>query len=296
MLHFKPLGEGFEMQMTDEEQRVMLRTILKTAMAILRDDAPYDPEHIIFGTNYTTWTHPPAKGFLYKYKNRALRGTKIEFSTGDDPEDSSDDRDNVKIVPAGVRIVVDARVAYLPDTEIKSLLHLEDYWVDGEGNREYGNEMMVRDPKMPNLQSFRYRSEDISGSKFPVNVNLFYVNPPDGSSPPMLDEVRISRAYKILTPEEREQRRLEEQQAKRHKYGLMNLCTGMLCPETGIWQGYTKTSSSDIHMIRKGHTFPDVRTLTPREQAERNQYTNLFEPGQWMWVKEYVEPEWMKEG
>ncbi|CAM3717653.1 hypothetical protein [Burkholderia ambifaria] len=296
MLHFKPLGEGFEMQTTDEEQRVMLRTILKTAMAILRDDAPYDPEHIVFGTNYTTWTHPPAKGFLYKYKNRALRGTKIEFSTGDDPEDYSDDRDKVKIVPAGVRIVVEARVANLPDTEIKSLLHLEDYWVDGEGNREYGNEMMVRDPKMPNLQSFRYRSKDISGSKFPVNVDLFYVNPPDGSTPPFLDEVRISRAYKILTPEEREQRRLEEQQAKRHKYGLMNLCTGMLCPETGIWQGYTKISSSDIHMIRKGHTFPDVRTLTPREQAERNQYTNLFEPGQWMWVKEYVEPEWMKEG
>ena len=296
MLHFKPLGEGFEMQTTDEEQRVMLRAILKTAMAILRDDAPYDPEHIVFGTNYTTWTHPPAKGFLYKYKNRALRGTKIEFSTGDDPEDYSDDRDKVKIVPAGVRIVLDARVAYLSDTEIKSLLQLEDYWVDGEGNREYGNEMMVRDPKMPNLQSFRYRSKDIPGSKFPIDVELFYINPPDGSFSPFLDEVRISRTYKILTPEEREQRRLEEQQAKRHKYGLMNLCSGMLCPETGIWQGYTKTSSSDIHMIRKGHKFPDVRTLTPREQAERNQYTNLFEPGQWMWVKEYVEPEWMKEG
>jgi len=283
------------MQATDEEQRVMLRAIIKTAMAILRDDASYDPEYIVFGTNYTTWTHPPAKGFLYKYANRALRGTTIEFSTGDDPEDYSDNRDKVKIVPAGVRIILDARVASLPDTEIKSLLQLEDYWVDGEGNREYGNEMMVRDPKMPNLQSFRYRSKDISGSKFPVNVNIFYVNPLDGSFPPILDEVRISRPYKILTPEEREQRRLEEQQAKRHKYGLMNLCTGMLCPETGIWQGYTKTSSSDIHMIRKGHKFPDVRTLTPREQAERNQYTNLFEPGQWMWVEEYEKPEWMKD-
>ncbi|WP_246637431.1 hypothetical protein [Burkholderia catarinensis] len=296
MIHFKSLGEGFEMQTTDEEQRVMLRAILKTAMAILRDDAPYDPEYIVFGTNYTTWTHPPAKGFLYKYKNRALRGTKIEFSTGDDPEDYSDTRDKVKIVPAGVRIVLDARVASLPDTEIKSLLQLEDYWVDGEGNREYGNEIMVRDPKMPNLQSFRYRSKDISGSKFPVNINLFYANPLDSSFPPMLDEVRISRAYKILTPEEREQHRLKEQQAKRHKYGLMNLCTGMLCPETGIWQGYTKTSSSDIHLIWKGQKFPDVRKLTPWEQSEQNQYTNLFEPGQWMWVEEYVEPEWMKEG
>ncbi|EMN1931851.1 hypothetical protein RVV18_006353 [Burkholderia ambifaria] len=284
------------MQTTDEEQRVMLRTLLKTAMAILRDDAPYDPEHIVFGTNYTTWTHPPAKGFLYKYENRALRGTEIELSTGDDPEDYSDNRDKVKIVPAGVRIVLDARVVSLPDAEIKSLLQLEDYWIDGDERRRYGNQVGGHTPADPNLEGYRYRSKDIPGSKFPIDVSLFYVTSPDGSTPPFLDEVRISRAYKILTPEEREQRRLEEQQAKRHKYGLMNLCTGMLCPETGIWQGYTKISSSDIHMIRKGHTFPDVRTLTPREQAERNQYTNLFEPGQWMWVKEYVEPEWMKEG
>ncbi len=296
MLHLTPLGEGFEMQTTDEEQRVMLRTLLKTAMAILRDDAPYDPEHIVFGTNYTTWTHPPAKGFLYKYENRALRGTEIELSTGDDPEDYSDNRDKVKIVPAGVRIVLDARVVSLPDAEIKSLLQLEDYWIDGDERRRYGNQVGGHTPADPNLEGYRYRSKDIPGSKFPIDVSLFYVTSPDGSTPPFLDEVRISRAYKILTPEEREQRRLEEQQAKRHKYGLMNLCTGMLCPETGIWQGYTKISSSDIHMIRKGHTFPDVRTLTPREQAERNQYTNLFEPGQWMWVKEYVEPEWMKEG
>ncbi|MBZ5792720.1 hypothetical protein K8353_21620 [Burkholderia contaminans] len=289
MLHFKTLGEGFEMKATDEEQRVMLRSILKTAMVILRDDASYHPENIVFGTNYTTWTHPPAKGFLYFYRNHALHATEIEFSTGDDPEDYSDDREKVKIVPAGLRMVLDSRIASLSDTEIKSLLQLEDYWVDGHGRREYGNQVGGHTPDSPNLEGFRYRSKDIPGSKFPVNVALFYVTSPDGSSPPILDEVRIRRAYKILTPEERKQHRLEEQQAKRHKYGLMNLCTGMLCPETGIWQGYTKTSDSDIHLIRKGQKFPDVRKLTPREQAERGQYTNLFEAGQWMWLEEYQE-------
>ncbi|MET1535251.1 hypothetical protein [Burkholderia sola] len=296
MLHFTPLGEGFEVQTTDEEQRTVLRTILETAMAILRDDAPYDPKHIVFGTNYTTWTHHPAKGYLYKYANRALHRTTIEFSTGDDPEDYSDNRDKVKIVPAGVRIIFDARVAGLSAAEIKSLLRLEDYWIDGEGNRQYGNEMMVRDPKMPNLQSFRYRSKDLPGSKFLVNVNLFYVNSPDGLSPPVLDEVRIRRAYKILTPDERKQRRLEEQQAKRQKYGEMNLCTGMLCPETGIWQGYSKTSESHRLLIRKGQKFPDVRKLTPWEQAQRAQYADLFEPGRWMWLEEYGDPLWTPEG
>ncbi|WP_256991435.1 hypothetical protein [Burkholderia sp. AU6039] len=256
MLHLTPLGEGFEMHTTAEEQRVALRTILKTAMSILRDDAPYDPKNIIFGTNYTTWTHPPAKGFLYKYANRALHGTKIEFSTGDDPEDYSDNRDKVKIVPAGVRIIFDARVAGLSATEMKSLLQLEDYWVDGEGTRRYGNEMMVHDPNMPNLRSFRYRSKDIPGSKFPVNVNLFYVNSLDGSSPPFLDEVRIRRTYKILTPEERRQRRLEERQAKRQKYGEMNLCTGMLCPETGLWEGFSTVSSHSL-VVYKGRAFPN---------------------------------------
>jgi len=296
MLHFTPLGEGFEMQATDEEQRVVLRTILKTAMAILRDDAPYDPKHIVFGTNYTTWTHHPAKGFLYKYANRALRGTEIEFSTGDDPDDYSDNRDKVKIVPAGVRIIIDARVASLSDTDIKSLLQLDNYWIDSHGKRQYGNEMRGRTPDAPNLQSFRYRSKDIPGSKFPIDVDLGYINPVDGSSPQQLWIVEISRAYKILTPEERKQRRLEEQQAKRQKYGEMNLCTGMLCPETGIWQGYSKTSESHRLLVRKGQKFPDVRKLTSWEQAQREQYTNLFEPGRWMWLEEYGNPRWTEEG
>ncbi|WP_246637225.1 hypothetical protein [Burkholderia catarinensis] len=292
MLHFKPLGEGFEMQMTDKEQRVMLRAILKTAMAILRDDAPYDPEHIVFGTNYTTWTHPPAKGFLYKYANRALRGTKIEFSTGDDPEDYSDDRDKVKIVPAGVRIVLDARVAGFPDTEIKSLLQLEDYWVDGKGRREYGNQVGGHTPVDPNLEGFRYRSKDVPGSKFPVDVSLFYVTSPDGSSPPFLDEVRISRAYKILTPEERRQRRLEERQAKRQRYGEMNLRTGTPCPETGLWQGFTSVSSSQKLVVYKGQEFPTVRTLTPQEERQQRRVTKHV-AGQWMWLREpHDHPVW----
>ncbi|OXJ12023.1 hypothetical protein CFB39_31765 [Burkholderia sp. AU6039] len=279
------------MQTTAEEQRVALRAILKTAMSILRDDAPYDPKNIIFGTNYTTWTHPPAKGFLYKYKNRALRGTKIEFSTGDDPEDYSEDRDKVKIVPAGVRIVVDARVANLPDTEIKSLLQLEDYWVNSRGNHRYGNEIRTRTPDAPNLQSFRYRSKDIPGSKFPIDVDLGYINPMDGSFPQRLWIVEIRRTYKILTPEERRQRRLEERQAKRQKYGEMNLCTGMLCPETGLWEGFSTVSSHSL-VVYKGRAFPTVRTLMPWEEREQRRPTEHV-PGRWMWLREpHDHPVW----
>ncbi|WP_346778587.1 hypothetical protein [Burkholderia sp. Ac-20349] len=287
MNHFEPLAEGFSMPATADEQRAAVRSILKTSMTILRDDQPFDPRNTTIGQLFSTWTQKSAYGALYHYANRWLADTTIEFLTRTDPEDYNDDRSKVKIVPAKVRIVLDATVANLPDTEIKSLLQLEDYWVDGDGKREYRNEIMGRTPDAPNLQSFRYRSKDIPGSKFPIDVDLGYINPLDGSSPQQLWIVEIRRTYKILTPEEREQRRLEEQQAKRYKYELMNLCTGMLCPETGIWQGYTKTSNSDIHLIWKGQKFPDVRKLTPREQEERNQYTNLFEPGRWMWFEEY---------
>lgn len=280
------------MQAIANEQRAIVRNILSTAMAILRDDQPFDPKHIVFGEIFSTWTHHPAKGFLYKYKNRALHATKIEFSTGDDPKDYSSDRDRVKIVPAGVRIVFNPTIAGLPDTEIKSLLQLEDYWIDGDGNREYRNQVGGHTPDAPNLEDFRYRSKDIPGSKFPVDVQLFYVNPLDGSFPPMLDEVRISRAYKILTPEERKQRRLEERQAKRQKYGEMNLCTGMLCPETGLWEGYSAVSSSDKLVVYKGQNFPKVRTLTPREEHEQRRVTE-FVAGQWMWLRgQHDHPVW----
>ncbi|WP_143752741.1 hypothetical protein, partial [Burkholderia ubonensis] len=226
------------MQHQAEEQRAMVRSILKTVMAILRDDKPFDPGNTVLGRVYAAKPHLPAEGKLYRYVNPVLPDTRIEFSTGDDPEDFSADRSRVKIVPAGVTIRLSPLLADLPDTEIKALLQLEDYWVNSHGERRYGNEMIGRTPDAPNAQTFRYRAKDVPGSKFPVDVELFYANPLDGSFPQMLGEIRISRTYKILTPEERKQRRLEERQAKRQKYGEMNLCTGMLCPETGLWQGY----------------------------------------------------------
>ncbi|KVM48207.1 hypothetical protein WJ58_26875 [Burkholderia ubonensis] len=274
------------------KQREMVRNILKTAMAILRDDKPFHPSDGFFGRIIDTEPHYRSKGLRYLYASRVSPSTTVAFSTFDDPEDYTADRSKVKIVPTGLVMRLSPMLAGLPDMEIKDLLQLEDYWVDSDGNREYGNEMMVRAPDMPNLQSFRYRSKDIPGSKFPVDVELFYANPLDGSFPQKLSEITITRAYKILTPEERKQRRLEERQAKRQKYGEMNLCTGMLCPETGLWQGYTKTSSPTNLVLRKGQRFPMVRTLTHREEHEQRRHTELV-AGQWMWLREESEhPIW----
>ncbi|WP_080430977.1 hypothetical protein [Burkholderia ubonensis] len=264
-----------------DEQRTMVRSILRTAMAILRDDKPFNPTSIVFGRNFAAKPHPPADGRLYRYTNPVLPSATIEFSTGDDPEDYSIDRSQVKIVPAGVRILLDPMIADLPDAEIKHLLQLEDYWIDYQGEKNYGNEIMGRTPDAPNAQTFRYRAKNIPGSKFPVNVELFYANPLDGSFPQMLGEIRIKRDYKFLSPEERGQRRLEQQRAKRQKYGEMNLCTGMICPETGMWEGWSDTGPTDLLLVHAGRKFPEVRIVHFREQ-----WYSPRAPGRWMWLKD----------
>ncbi|KVM45674.1 hypothetical protein WJ58_31155 [Burkholderia ubonensis] len=275
-----------------DEQRAMVRSILKEAMAILRDDKAFDPSHIAFGRIIDTESHYRLEGQRYLYASQISPASTVIFTTFDDPEDYSADRSKVKIVPGSVTIRLDPMIAGLPDAEIKALLQLEDFWVDPDGNREYGNEIMTRTPYAPNEQSFHYRSKNVPGSKFPVNVNLAYANPLDGSFPQMLAEVTIKRAYTILTPEERRERRLEERQAKRQKYREMNLRTGMLCPETGLWQGYVHGSSSCRFVIREGQRFPVVRTLTPSEELEQRRRSE-FLAGQWMWVRgEYDDPAW----
>ncbi|KVV43421.1 hypothetical protein WK81_14290 [Burkholderia ubonensis] len=275
-----------------DEQRAMVRNILKTAMAILRDDKQFDPSHIVFGRILDKESHERAKGARYLYANPVLSSAMISFYTGDDPEDYSADRSKVKIVPGGLTVRLSPMLTDMPHSEIESLLQLDNFWVDTSGKRHYENEIPGRHPQTPNLQSFRYRSKDIPGSKYPINVELFYANPLDGSFPPMLAEITIRRAYKILTPEERKQRRLEERQAKRQKYGEMNLCTGMLCPETGLWQGYTKTSSPTNLVLRKGQRFPMVRTLTHQEEHAQRRRSELV-AGQWMWLRgESEHPTW----
>ncbi|AYZ64365.1 hypothetical protein EGY31_09740 [Burkholderia multivorans] len=280
------------MQHQAEEQRVMVHNILKTAMEILRDDKPFDPSNTVFGRIIDTEPHYRSKGLRYLYATLVSPSTTVAFSTFDDPENYSADRSKVKIVPTGLVMRLSPMLAGMPHTEIELLLQLDNYWVDSNGKRHYENEIPGRYPQTPNLQNFRYRAKDIPGSKFSVNVELFYANPVDGSFPPKLSEITITRAYKILTPEERKQRRLEERQAKRQKYGEMNLCTGMLCPETGLWQGYTKISSPNRLVIRKGQRFPMVRTLTHQEEHEQRRHSELV-AGQWMWLREESEhPIW----
>ncbi|WP_232439641.1 hypothetical protein [Burkholderia ubonensis] len=99
-----------------------------------------------------------------------------------------------------------------------------------------------------------------------------------------LRSIAIGRHY--LTPDELQQRQL----AKRQKYGEMNPCTGMACPETAIWQAWTSNGPTDAHVVFKDRPFPTARNLTYEEAKEQRRYPT-WEHARWMWLREYNVPE-----
>ncbi|MFA8392515.1 hypothetical protein ACEPUD_20640 [Burkholderia ubonensis] len=136
-----------------------------------------------------------------------------------------------------------------------------------------------------NYVMFTYRLPLPSDSPFFVYVLPSYLGEwVNNSGEPTFSNLRravdlrnltISRDY--LTPEGFRQR----QQAKRQKYGEMNLCTGMICPETGLWEGWSKNGPTGQFYLEAGRRFPDVRTIP----AQVHWYCEHV-PGRWMWLKE----------
>ncbi|WP_321961459.1 hypothetical protein [Paraburkholderia sp. J7] len=88
-----------------------------------------------------------------------------------------------------------------------------------------------------------------------------------------LRDITISRFY--LLPEELQQRN----EAKRQKYGYMNLRTGSVCPETGLWEGWTETGATDVLQVEKGRKFDVVRTVPAWEGGSCPMID-----GRWYWL------------
>jgi hypothetical protein len=136
----------------------------------------------------------------------------------------------------------------------------------------------------PNRARFSYRQPMPPDSPYDVLIGVDYLglfkhDGPEFRSlqhPLNLCGIQINRVY--LTPEQLEQRRL----AKRQKYGMMNLRTGMLCPETGIWESWTETGPSDQILVWAGQTFGRVFTIPRRIQS----WSPMVD-GRWMWADEY---------
>jgi len=144
------------------------------------------------------------------------------------------------------------------------------------------------DPK--NYVTFSYRLPMPPDSPFDVGAGFSYlgewISEKGGSTfsnfgnAVNLRDLGIGRHY--LTPAELRQR----EQAKRQKYGEMNLCTGMPCPETGVWQGFAENRTPDVTVVWQGRKFPSVRTLTHQEEREQRRSTTWVD-GRWMWLREF---------
>ncbi|MFL9962914.1 hypothetical protein PQR02_17860 [Paraburkholderia sediminicola] len=266
----------------------MALKMITTAMAILQDDQPFDPAHLVFGRNFATELIEGSVGKEYSFENPVLPRTQTTLLIEGDPADYTADRMKVKPVPTVFTIFFSPSMTGIDRSTLEDLLHLgSGYWVDGNGKRWPGNDMGTSPPAIL-LHPYRYRALDQPSSRFPVDVELAFGDPVKNAAEqekpttPILLMIRLSRGYPILTPEEREQRRLDQQTAKREKYGMMDLRTGMLCPETGIWEGWTESGPTDRTVVWGGEKFGQAFTI-PR-------HIHSWSPSvdaRWMWLSEY---------
>ncbi|WP_250471204.1 hypothetical protein [Caballeronia sp. GAFFF1] len=115
-------------------------------------------------------------------------------------------------------------------------------------------------------------------SPFDVRVRLVYRTISDRPSESDFEAAENLRSLIIerwyLTPAELQER----EDAKRRKYGQMDLRTGKLCPETGWWEGWTTHNVVDKQVIRMGDTFPQARI--PPGSALNGAW---FADAHWMW-------------
>ncbi|MGF6923234.1 hypothetical protein [Paraburkholderia sp. 40] len=194
-----------------DAQRDMAFRILTTAMAILRDDQPFDPAHTIFGRILAA---RPERGVVgvtkYSFENPAFPRTDIIVVVIPDPLDPSADRTKVKQVVLNFTIRFSPLLTDISRSTLEDLLHVDlGYWVDGNGERWPGNDMGTTPPQI-RLHSYRYRASNLPTSRFPVDVEFAFGDPdpndpaPDEPKTPVLMDVLLKRGYSALKRQHRE--------------------------------------------------------------------------------------------
>jgi hypothetical protein len=194
-----------------DAQRDMAFRILTTAMAILRDDQPFDPAHTIFGKILAA---RPERGVVgvteYSFVNPVLPDTQIIVVAIPDPLDPSADRTKVKQVVTDFTIRFSPLLTDISRSTLEELFPLDiGYWIDGDGIRRPGNDMGVLPPQV-RLHGYRYRASNLPTSRFPVDVDLAFGDPdpknpaPDEPKTPVLMDVLLNRDYSALRPRHRE--------------------------------------------------------------------------------------------
>jgi hypothetical protein len=175
-------------------------------MAILRDDHPFDPAHTIFGLNFAAVPLSGSVGTEYSFENSVFPGTQITLFVAADPLDRSTDRTKAKRVPTAFTIRFSPLMDGIARSTLEDLFPLDiGYWIDGDGNRQPGNDMGTVPPHI-RLHSYRYRASNQPSSRFPVDVDLAFGDPDPqdvtahARKVPVLMDVLLTRDYSALKP------------------------------------------------------------------------------------------------
>jgi hypothetical protein len=194
-------------QTVTDAQRDMAFRILATAIAILRDDQPFDPAHLIFGRNFAAHPLRGTVGTKYSFENATFPDTRITLYVQADPADRSANRLKVKQVATAFIIRFSPLLTEITRSTLEDLFPLDiGYWIDGNGNRRPGNDMGAGIPPQVRLHRYRYRASNQPTSRFPVDVELFFGDPDpkaakeDAPKTPVLMDVFLTRDYIGLTP------------------------------------------------------------------------------------------------
>jgi len=99
--------------------------------------------------------------------------------------------------------------------------------------------------------------------------------------PENLRKITFTRTY--LTPTELHQRRA----ARRQQYGMMDLRTGMLCPETAIWDGWTENGATEAFLVWAGDPFPTARNVPFGKPIPVERVA-----ARWTWLRENPHAPW----
>jgi hypothetical protein len=266
---------------TPSQERA-LYALLDKVMEVMRDDRPFDPGDPAFGTLESSYFIKAGEaGIHYSFANSAFPDAKVDFSMWTDPLDYSDDRTRVRAVPAAFELWFHNALAGVNRRTLEQRLDLAGYWVDSDGIRYEKNDMGPGLPPANLLHSYRYRASAGENGRFPVDVELFFLDPaPNNPSGEVrLDRITIDRDYPYLTPAMRKKKREEQNQKKRQTYGYMDLCTGATCPESGVWEGWTKEGPTDVMRFERGQQFDAVRSVSLEQGG-----SCPMVPGQWFWL------------
>ncbi|MCC8391662.1 hypothetical protein LJ656_03595 [Paraburkholderia sp. MMS20-SJTR3] len=202
----EPSEQGTKMSQTvTDSQRETALGILTTAMAILRENQPFDPAHVIFGRHFATNPAVGPVGREYAFENPSFPATQITLLMEGDPSDCKSNHTTVKLVPTVFTIRFSPLMAGISRSTLEDLYPLaRGYWIDSSGNRQPGNDLGTTPPQVL-LHGYRYRASSQPTSKFPVDVELAFGDPnphatkENARKTPVLMDVILSRDYSQST-------------------------------------------------------------------------------------------------